>query len=160
LIDINEFILKQNRILTPPITNNSVNIVLYVDEKYDDDDKLATTTKVNDYYEIIYYIKNINKSIKFLDTKLSQETFITLLVAHELCHTVIRNYSLSDEDYEYLVNSNAINYMHKYTKYKFKNIKNSVEREINRHKDIFNDGYIYLAKQIFMFPIGKDEYFE
>jgi hypothetical protein len=67
---------------------------------------------------------------------------------------------LSDEDYEYLVNSNAINYMHKYTKYKFKNIKNSVEREINRHKDIFNDGYIYLAKQIFMFPIGKDEYFE
>ena len=37
LIDIKEFILKQNKTLSPIITNNSVNSVLYIDDGSQDD---------------------------------------------------------------------------------------------------------------------------
>ena len=152
--DVIEFINTQTNKLISSVASTE-NIVVYIDESSNNDNTpFATTKKIDNYYEIKFYKKTVERAVGLLDTQISQKTFLTLLVIHELCHTIITNYSLSDEDYEYLVNSNAINYMHKYTRYRIKNIEKSIERVYKSNKNY------YVLKQIFMFPIGKDEYFE
>ena len=152
--DVIEFINTQTNKLISSIAS-TVNIVVYIDELSNNDNTpFATTKKIDNYYKIKFYKKTVERAVGLLDTQISQKTFLTLLVIHELCHTIITNYSLSDEDYEYTINSNAINYMHKYTRYRIKNIEKSIERVYKNNKSY------YVLKQIFMFPIGKDEYFE
>ena len=92
-------------------------------------DKDANTLAFNVNSEITFNIHTINRMLSLLDTIKAQETFLTLLVLHEMSHSIVKMEEGCYEDvYESYVNKFAINMLTERSEYNYHDIENSVKR--------------------------------
>ena len=112
---------------------------------------------INKNNEIIFKLNSIKKYMTLLDTKMAQETFLVILLTHELLHSVIKKGDkLSSIEYEYIVNQFAKRIIFDNLEiYSYRELLNSA----NRIK--FNNTILETKTKILdvlLFPIKKGEY--
>lgn len=112
---------------------------------------------INKNNEIIFKLNSIKKYMTLLDTKMAQETFLVILLTHELLHSVIKKGDkLSSIEYEYIVNQFAKRIIFdNLAIYSYRELLNSA----NRIK--FNNTILETKTKILdvlLFPIKKGEY--
>ena len=112
---------------------------------------------INKNNEIIFKFNSIKKYMTLLDTKMAQETFLVILLTHELLHSVIKKGDkLSSIEYEYIVNQFAKRIIFdNLAIYSYRELLNSA----NRIK--FNNAILETKTKILdvlLFPIKKGEY--
>ena len=59
---------------------------------------------VNENGKITFKIKTISKYMALLDTRITQETFLAILLTHELLHSIVKRSKIDSSEYEYMVN--------------------------------------------------------
>lgn len=120
-----------------------------ITQKGDSYTKLASCT----LFGVIYYTNVINKIIQLLKTKKAQETFIKIIIAHEIYHSFhfgelddpdakeeMAKDGITEENYEFYVNKRAISIL----------VKNQAIR--------YNDLYlVYKTSQFYDKPVGKSD---
>lgn len=112
---------------------------------------------INKNNEITFKINSIKKYITLLDNKEAQETFLSILLIHELLHSIIKKGdNLDSIEYEYIINQWAKDILlNKLAIYSYRDLMNTTRR-------IKFGNISTLAKNrildALLFPIEKGEY--
>ena len=113
---------------------------------------------VNKNGKITFKIKTISKYMALLDTRITQETFLAILLTHELLHSIVKKGSKIDSsEYEYMVNQWTKKIVtNELPVYSYRALLNATRRIKfdNECSDEIKDSIL----NALLFPIKKGEY--
>ena len=153
-VDIQKFIEEEYETRLKSIMTSIDSKVEY-EIKFVSSIKYSTCLAYNDGGWILIYKPYLEKYLSLLDTKKAQETFLLILLTHELLHSIILRGSISKTEYEYTVNRYTKKIIEsQFPSYSYKDLYTSVRRLRLKEDNPKHQA----VKDIMLFPIAEKEY--